>query len=149
MRSGKCLGGSINITHNNTTQTEWLLPSYTVAIYTGAHRDLTEVITGPWFKKYRDVQGIRRKKLSQLLCRFINFFDIHNPFKVAVNQIIYIAAGVLASDDINVDLVDDIGTKIVSCYDDKRLSEIFFKKKNQTKTFGTMEKSVKVGKTVV
>ena len=79
---------------------------------------------------------------------FIYFFDIHNPFKVPVNELISIATGVIASDDINVDSTVDIGMKIVSGLDNKRLREISLKRKDEAKTFVTMRKSVKVGETV-
>ena len=79
---------------------------------------------------------------------FIDFFDIHNPFKVPVNELINITTGVTASDDINVDSTVDIGMKIVSGLDNKRLREISLKRKDQAKTFVTMRKSVKVGETV-
>ena len=69
--------------------------------------------------KNRDNQASRRKENSHHLCNFIDFFNIHNPFKVPVNEVISIATGVIASDDINVDSAVDVGTKIASDLDDK------------------------------
>ena len=48
---------------------------------------------------------------------------------------------VIASDDIIVDSPVDIGVKIVSGLDDKKLGEISLNRKNQVKTFATMRKS--------
>lgn len=48
---------------------------------------------------------------------------------------------VIASDDIIVDSSVDIGVKIVSGLDDKKLGEISLNRKNQAKTFATMRKS--------
>ena len=66
-----------------------------------------------------------------------------------VSEFVSIATGVVASDDITVNLAIDIETQIVSGLDKKKLGEISFKRKNQTKNFVTMRKSVKAGKTLV
>ena len=66
-----------------------------------------------------------------------------------MNDLVTIATGVIASNDMNVDLAVDIKTRIVSGLHDKKLGEIPIKRKNQAKTFAKMRKSVKVGKTVV
>lgn len=47
-----------------------------------------------------------------------------------VNKLINIVIGVIAIDDINVDWAVDIGMKIVSGLDNKKLSEISFTRKN-------------------
>ena len=47
-----------------------------------------------------------------------------------MNKLTNIAVGVIAIDDINVDWAIDIGMKIVSGLDNKKLSEISFKRKN-------------------
>ena len=73
--------------------------------------------------KNRDNQASRRKENSHHLRNFIDFFDIHNPFKVPVNELINIATGVIASDDVNVDSAVDVGTKIASDLDDKKCDE--------------------------
>ena len=46
-----------------------------------------------------------------------------------MNKLTNIAVGVIAIDDINVDRAIDIGMKIVSGLDNKKLSEISFKRK--------------------
>ena len=66
-----------------------------------------------------------------------------------MNKLINITIGITASDDINLDSAVNIGKKIVSGLDDKKLSEISLEKKDKEKTFVTMRKSVKVGETVV
>ena len=88
---------------------------------------------GTFSEQHHDVQASRRKENSRHPRNFIDLFDIHNLFKALVNELINIAAGVIASDDINVDSVVDIGTKIVSDLDDKKLGEISFKRKDQAK----------------
>ena len=118
----------VNITHNDSTRTKWLLSSHLVANYTEASLDLTGVTTGTWSEQH-DIQASRRKENSRHLCNFIDFFDIHNPFKVPVVELISIATGVIASDDINVDSTVDIETKIILGLDNKKLGEIFHKRK--------------------
>ena len=66
-----------------------------------------------------------------------------------MNELVSIATGVVASDDITVNLAIDIEMQIVSGLDKKKLREISFKRKNQTGNFATMRKSVKPGKTLV
>ena len=126
MRSGKSQGGLINITHNNAARRKWLLSSHIEAL-----RDLTGVTTGTWSEQHRDVQASRRKENSKHLHCFIDLFDIHNPFKSPVHQLINI-----------VDTAVDIGTKILSSLDEKILGYISLKRKNHAKTFATMRKSV-------
>ena len=147
MQSGKSQGGLINTTHNDSAWTKWLLSSHIIANYTEALRNLTGVTTGTWSEQDHDVQASRRKENSHHLRNFIDFSDIHNPFKVLTNELISIATGVIASDDINVDSAVDIGTKIVLGLDNKKPGEISLKRKDQVKTFGAMRKSVKVGET--
>ena len=65
-----------------------------------------------------------------------------------MSKFVSIANAFTESNDIKVDLVVDIGTKIVFGSDDKKLGETSIKRENQVKTFVT-KKSVKVGKTVV
>ena len=109
---------------------------------------MTGVATGTWSEQH-DVQASRRKENSRHLCNFIDFFDIHNPFKVPVSELINIATGVTDSDHINVDSAVNIRTKIVSGLNNKKLGEISLKRKDQAKTFAALRKSVKVGETVV
>ena len=113
MRSGRSQGGLINFTHNDSARTKWLLLSHIVANYTETLRDLTGITTGTWSEQHPDVQDSRRKENSRYLRNFIDFVDIHNPFKVPVKKLINIATGVIASDYINVDSTVDIGTKII------------------------------------
>ena len=87
-----------------------------------------------------------KKKYSHHLRSFIDFFDIHNSFKVPVNKLINIANGVTVSNDINEDSAVAIGTKLAFGLDDEKLGEISLKRKCQAKTFGTMRKSQKLAK---
>ena len=130
MRSGKSQGGLINITHNDAARTKWLLSSHIVANYTEALRNLTGVTTGTWSEQHRGVQASRRKENSHHLRNFIDFFDIHNPFKVPVKELVNIATSVIESDDVNVDSAVDIGTKIFSGLDDRKLGDISHKRKD-------------------
>ena len=66
----------------------------------------------------RDVQAGRRKKNNHHLRNFIDFFNIYSQFKVLVNELINSVTSVITSDDINVDLAANIGTKIVAGLDD-------------------------------
>ena len=110
---------------------------------------MTGVNTGTWSEQHRDVQASRRKENSRNLHNFIDFFDIHNPFKAPANELVNIATGVIASEEVNADSAVDIGTKIVSGMDDRKLGDISFKRKDQAKTFAIMRKTIKVGETVV
>ena len=149
MRSGKTQGGLINITHNDAARTKWLLSSHIVANYSEALRDLTGITTGTWSEQHRDVQASRRKENSNHLRNFIDFFDTHNPFMAAENQLINIATGVIASDDVNVDSAISIGEKIVAGFSGKCIGDISLKRKNQAKTFAVMRKTVTIGDTLV
>ena len=85
------------------------------------------------------LKASRRKENSHHLANFIDFFNIHDRFRVLVNKLINIATGVIKSDDINVDLAVDLKTNIFSGLDGK----------NQAKPFATIRRPVKVGETVV
>lgn len=63
-----------------------------------------------------------------------------------VNELVSTVTGVIAGDDITVNLATEM--QIVSGSDEKKLGEISFKRKNETKNL-TMRKSVKVGETAV
>ena len=54
-----------------------------------------------------------------------------------MSKFVNIANAFIESNDINVDLVVDIGTKIVFGSDDKKLGETSIKRENQVKTFVT------------
>lgn len=130
MGSGKSNGGLINNTHNDTTRTKWLLSSYAVENYAEALQDLTGVTTGKWFVQHRDVKASRKIENSLPLRNFYRFLQYRNSFNVTVKKLINITIGVIAIDDINVDWTVDIELKIVSGLDNKKLSEISFKRKN-------------------
>lgn len=83
---------------------------------------------GAWSGQHRNVQTCRRKKNNHHIRSFIDFFNIHNLFKVPVNEVINTFTGVIASDDINGDSAVNIA-KIISGLDDKKLSEISFRRK--------------------
>ena len=87
----------------------------------------------------------QRKEGYKHLRNFIDFFEVHSPFKAASSDLINIATGVIASSDVNVDSSSDIGNEIVQKNMNKCLSEISLKKKDQAKTFAIMRKSVEVG----
>ena len=63
-----------------------------------------------------------------------------------MNELVSTVTGVIAGDDITVNLATEM--QIVSGSDEKKLGEISFKRKNETKNL-TMRKSVKVGETAV
>ena len=130
MGSGKSNGGLISNTHNDTTRTKWLLSSYAVENYAKALQDLTGVTTGKWFVQHRDVKASRKIENSLPLRNFYRFLQYRNSFNVTVKKLINITIGVIAIDDINVDWAVDIELKIVSGLDNKKLSEISFKRKN-------------------
>ena len=69
------------------------------------------------------VKASRRKENSHHLANFIDFFNIHDRFRVLVNKLTSIATGVITSDDINVDLTVDLKTKIFSGLDGKKPSK--------------------------
>ena len=84
IQSGRSQGGLINITHNDSARTKWLLSSYILANYTEALRDLTGLTTGTRSEQHQNVQASRQKENNGHLSNFIDFFDIHNLFKVLV-----------------------------------------------------------------
>ena len=63
-----------------------------------------------------------------------------------MNELGSTVTGVIAGDDITLNLATEM--QIVSGSDEKKLGEISFKRKNETKNL-TMRKSVKVGETAV
>ena len=69
------------------------------------------------------LKASRRKENSHHLANFIDFFIIHDRFRVLVNKLINIATGVITSDDINVDLAVDLKTKTFSGLDGKKTSK--------------------------
>ena len=121
----------INITHKEAARTKWLLSSHVVANYSKSLRDLTGVKTGTWSKQHRDMRLSQRKEGYRHLRNFIDFLEIHNPFKASSSDLINIATGTIASSDVNVDSSIDIGKGILKKVFNKSLSEITLEKKNQ------------------
>ena len=60
---------------------------------------------------------------------FIDFLEIHNPFKTS-SELINIATGVIASGDVDVDSAVDTGKDIIQKIVGKSLSDITLKKKD-------------------
>ena len=87
MQSGTSQGGLINITHNDSTFT-------------------TVPYSRKWSEQYRDVQASRTKENSQHLLNHINFFKIHNPSKVPVNEFVNANTGVTVTDYITFHVID-------------------------------------------
>ena len=144
MLSGKSEGGLINITHKEAARTKWLLSSHVFANYSNALRDLTGVKTGTWSEQHRDMRLSQRKEGYRHLRNFIDFLEIHNPFKASSSDLINIATGTIASSDVNVDSLIDIRKGILQKVVNKSLSEIRLKIKDQARTFAIMRKTVKV-----
>ena len=84
----------------------------------------------------------KRKEGYRHLRNFIDFLEIHNPFKASSSEFINIST--IASSDVNVDSPIDIKKRILQKMVNKSLSKIIFKKKDQAQTFGIMRKTVKV-----
>ena len=112
MLSAKTEGGLLNITHKEAARTKWLLSAHVVANYTEALRDLTGVKTGTWSEQHREVRLSQRKERNRHLRNFIDFFEVHNPFTAPSTDLINIATGVVASEELNVDKAIEIGKKL-------------------------------------
>ena len=108
MLSGKNEGGLINITHKEAAKAKWLLSSHVVANYSNALHNLTGVITGTWSEQHRDMCLSQQKEGYRHLGSFIDFLEIHNPFKASSSDLIKIAAGRIDSSDVTVDSSIDI-----------------------------------------
>ena len=109
MRSGKTQGGLINVTHKDAARTKWLLSSHVVANYTEALRDLTGTNAGTWSEQHRDMNRCQRKENYNHLRTFIDFMAVHNPFNTQNSDLVNIATGVIASDEVDVDDAMEIG----------------------------------------
>ena len=131
MLSGKSEGGLINITHKDAARTMWLLSAHVIANYSSALRDLTGIKTGTW-SEHLDMRQSQRKEGCMHLRSFIDFLEIHNPFKTSTD-LINIATGVIASNDVNVDSAVDTGKETVRKFVNKALSEITLKRKIKQK----------------
>ena len=145
MLSGKSTGGLINITHKEAARTKWLLSAHIVANYSEALRDLTGVKTGTWSEQHREMRMSQRQEGHQHLRKFIDFFEIHNPFSDSCSELKNVATGVIASVKVNVDDAVDIGKSILNKINGKSVGKVSFKKADQAVTFASMRKSVKVG----
>ena len=121
----------INITHKEAARTKWLLSSHVVANYSNALRDLKGVKTGTSSEQHRDMCLSQQKEVYRHLRNFIDFLEIHNPFKALSSDLINIATGTIASSDVNVDSLVDIGKGILQKVVNKSLSQITLKKRDQ------------------
>ena len=90
------------------------------------------------------MQQSQRKEDQQHLRKFVDFFDIHDPFHSS-SELRNIATGIIADEPVNADDAIKIGKEILNKIDGKMLGDISFKKKDQAITFGSMQKSVRVG----
>ena len=144
MLSGKSEGGLINKTHKEAARTKWLLSSHVAANYSNALRDLTGVKTGAWSEQHRGMCLSQWKEGYRHLRNFIDFLEIHNPFKASSSDLINVATGTIASSDVNVYSSIDIKKGILQKVVNKSLSEITLKKKDQARTLAIMRKTVRV-----
>ena len=120
-----------------------MVPLFSFVVnYSNALRNLTGVKTGTWSEQHRDIRLSKRKEGYRHLRNFIDFLEIHNPFKSSSSEFINIST--IASSDVNVDSSIDIEKRILQKVVNKSLSEIIFKKKDQAQTFAIMRKTVKV-----
>ena len=115
-----------------------------VVNYSNALRNLTGVKTGTWSEQHRDIRLSKRKEGYRHLRNFIDFLEIHNPFKASSSDLINVATGTIASSDVNVYSSIDIKKGILQKVVNKSLSEITLKKKDQARTFAIIRKTVKV-----
>ena len=109
-----------------------------------ALRDLTDVKRGNWSEQHGDMCLSQRKEGYRHLRNFIDFLEIHNPFKASSSDLLNIATETITSSDVNADSSIDIGKGILQKVVNKSLSEIKLKKKDQARTFAIMRKTVKV-----
>ena len=115
-----------------------------VVNYSNALRNLTGVKTGTWSEQHRDIRLSKRKEGYRHLRNFIDFLEIHNPFKASSSDLTNVATGTIASSDVNVYSSIDIKKGILQKVVNKSLSEITLKKKDQARTFAIIRKTVKV-----
>ena len=146
MRSGKTTGGLINITHNDTARTKWLLSAHILAQYSESLRSLTGISTGTWSEQHRDMQASHKSKDLKDIISFLKFLEIRNPYSSSTNdRLINIATGVVASNEVNVDDAINIGEKIMKKIGDCKFGDIKLVKKDQAITCNSMRKPVKLG----
>ena len=122
-----------------------MVPLFSFVVnYSNALRNLTGVKTGTWSEQHRDIRLSKRKEGYRHLRNFIDFLEIHNPFKASSSDLINVATGTIASSDVNVYSSIDIKKGILQKVVNKSLSEITLKKKDQARTFAIIRKTVKV-----
>ena len=78
-----------------------------------ALRDLTDVKRGTWSEQHGDMCLSQRKEGYRHLRNFIDFLEIHNPFKASSSDLLNIATGTITSSDVNADSSIDIGKGIL------------------------------------
>ena len=78
-----------------------------------ALRDLTDVKRGNWSEQHGDICLSQRKEGYRHLRNFIDFLEIHNPFKASSSDLLNIATETITSSDVNADSSIDIGKGIL------------------------------------
>ena len=78
MRSGKTSGGLVNITHNESARTKWLLSAHVIAQYTDAIRDLTGIYAGTWSEQHREASAANSENFGKDLGKMVGFLSEHN-----------------------------------------------------------------------
>ena len=86
----------------------------------------------------------QRKEGYRHLRNFIDFLEIHNPFKASSSDLINIATGTIAGSDVNVDSLIDIRKGILQKVVNRSLPKTAPKKNDQARTFAIMRETVKV-----
>ena len=77
MRSAKTQGGLINITHNESARSKWLLSAHIIAPYSDALRKLTNTRAGAWSEQHKEMQSSRRQQDVKDLQKFSDFLLTH------------------------------------------------------------------------
>ena len=77
MWSAKTQGGLINITHNESARSKWLLSAHILAEYSEALRSQTGLTKGTLPEQHKDMGFGRRQEDSRDLKKFIDFLAIH------------------------------------------------------------------------
>ena len=86
MRAGKTHGGLINITHNDSARTKWLLSVHILAQYSDALRIITNTNTGTWSEQHKELSQSRRKKDTDDPVKFYNFFYLFTTHSKLVTK---------------------------------------------------------------
>ncbi|XP_006825155.1 uncharacterized protein LOC102805997 [Saccoglossus kowalevskii] len=147
MRSGKTQGELINITHQESARTKWLLSAHIMAQYTEALRSLTGTFTGTWSEQHREFHPGNIQRDAADLAKFEAFLLEHNPFTVEdEDELRNVATGLIADYRVNVDDSLQIGQNIHAKLTGKTVAEVIMKKVDQAKTFAVLRKLIKVEK---